>query len=65
MEELYENFVFFNGMQINFRNRSDDTIAEKLQIAAGECIADVNAFNFDPKCTDWEDYIKNITFLAF
>ncbi|XP_022753766.1 alcohol-forming fatty acyl-CoA reductase-like [Durio zibethinus] len=53
MAELYEHFAFFSGI-------FDDRNAENLQIAARECVVDVNAFNFDPKCIDWEDYVMNI-----
>lgn len=34
--------------------------SEKLRMRARESCTDVDAFNFDPKCIDWEDYIMNV-----
>ncbi|KAJ4724781.1 Fatty acyl-CoA reductase [Melia azedarach] len=53
--ELYKPYMFFNGI-------FDDTNSRKLlqKVIDNEMDAnEINAFNFDPQCIDWEDYIIN------
>ncbi|KAJ4724784.1 Fatty acyl-CoA reductase [Melia azedarach] len=53
--ELYEPYMFFNGI-------FDDTNSRKLhqKMIDNEMEAnEIDAFNFDPRCIDWEDYIIN------
>ena len=39
----------------------DDFNLEKLLLGTREsCLKEVDLFNFDPKCIDWEDYFINI-----
>ena len=37
----------------------DDSNTENLRVAIRESDVDVNLFDFDPRCIDWEDYIMN------
>ncbi|KAJ0020872.1 hypothetical protein Pint_31049 [Pistacia integerrima] len=37
----------------------DDTNSQKLRIPIAKSGQAVDAFNFNPKCIDWEDYIIN------
>ncbi|KAJ0020302.1 hypothetical protein Pint_31924 [Pistacia integerrima] len=36
-----------------------DTNSEKLRMIIRQNDEEVDEFNFDPKCNDWEDYIVN------
>ena len=42
-----------------YSNSFDDTNAEKLRKIAREKFSDAEAFNFDPKDIEWEDYMVN------
>lgn len=50
--ELYKPYLFFHGI-------FDDTNTEKLRMAVRETGAEEDAFYFDPRCIDWEDYFVN------
>ncbi|PQQ16385.1 fatty acyl-CoA reductase 3-like [Prunus yedoensis var. nudiflora] len=50
--ELYEPYMLFKGI-------FDDNNAEKLRRITREKFVDVEAFNFDARCIDWEDYIMH------
>ncbi|TXG48168.1 hypothetical protein EZV62_027462 [Acer yangbiense] len=54
LAELYKPYMFFRGI-------FDNTNMEKLGSTMKKIEADdeVDAFNFDPECIDWEDYIIN------
>ncbi|XP_031255297.1 probable fatty acyl-CoA reductase 4 [Pistacia vera] len=49
--DLYKPYMFFKGI-------FDDTNSQKLRMEVGKSGL-VDAFNFDPKSIDWEDYIIN------
>ncbi|KAF3455096.1 hypothetical protein FNV43_RR05544 [Rhamnella rubrinervis] len=51
--ELYRPYLLFKGI-------FDDINSEKLRVKARESCIEVDAFNFDPKTIDWEDYIMNV-----
>ncbi|PQP93174.1 fatty acyl-CoA reductase 3-like [Prunus yedoensis var. nudiflora] len=48
--ELYEPYMLFKGI-------FDDNNAEELRRITRERFVDAEAFNFDARCIDWEDYI--------
>ncbi|KAK3205753.1 hypothetical protein Dsin_019799 [Dipteronia sinensis] len=54
LAELYRPYMFFKGI-------FDDTNSERLRMTIRETkLEAVDAFNFDPNCIDWEDYMMNI-----
>ncbi|KAL5765528.1 hypothetical protein ACOSP7_016145 [Xanthoceras sorbifolium] len=53
LAELYKPYMFFKGI-------FDDTNSERLRMTMRESKLEVDAFNFDPNCIDWEDYMMNI-----
>ncbi|KAL5765522.1 hypothetical protein ACOSP7_016139 [Xanthoceras sorbifolium] len=48
--ELYKPYLFFNAI-------FEDTNTENLRMTMRESDMEMDGFNFDPKCIDWEDYI--------
>ncbi|KAH0996837.1 hypothetical protein GBA52_020701 [Prunus armeniaca] len=50
--ELYEPYMLFKGI-------FDDNNAEELRRITRERFVDAEAFNFDARCIDWEDYIMH------
>ncbi|KAL5583199.1 hypothetical protein UlMin_015641 [Ulmus minor] len=48
--ELYRPYLLFKGV-------FDDINSEKLRQKVRESCMEMEAFNFDPKCIDWADYI--------
>ncbi|XP_057954781.1 fatty acyl-CoA reductase 3-like [Malania oleifera] len=50
--ELFKPYFFFMGI-------FDDTNSEKLQMVARETTVDAEAFGFNSRCIDWEDYFMN------
>ncbi|KAI9195535.1 hypothetical protein LWI28_015841 [Acer negundo] len=54
LAELYKPYMFFQGI-------FDNTNMEKLgsTMKKSEAHDEVDVFNFDPECIDWEDYIIN------
>ncbi|XP_024160388.1 alcohol-forming fatty acyl-CoA reductase isoform X2 [Rosa chinensis] len=52
MVELYRPYMLFKGI-------FDDTNTEELRKITREGYIEVEDFNFDPTCIDWEDYIMN------
>ncbi|MCD7452731.1 hypothetical protein HAX54_017950 [Datura stramonium] len=50
--DLYRPYLFFKGIY-------DDMNTEKLRRAAEESGIEIDVFNFNPKCVDWEDYFMN------
>ncbi|TXG73647.1 hypothetical protein EZV62_002226 [Acer yangbiense] len=54
LAELYKPYMFFQGI-------FDNTNMEKLgsTIKKSEANDEVDVFNFDPECIDWENYIIN------
>ncbi|KAM5585263.1 fatty acyl-CoA reductase 1-like [Rosa sericea] len=50
--ELYEPYMLFKGI-------FDDTNTEKLWRTARESFIEVESFNFDATCIDWEEYIMH------
>ncbi|KAH7835206.1 hypothetical protein Vadar_023828 [Vaccinium darrowii] len=53
MVELYEPYLFFNRMY-------DDINTENLRVSAREGGIKTDAFYFDPKIINWEDYFMNV-----
>ncbi|KAL5763784.1 hypothetical protein ACOSQ2_016378 [Xanthoceras sorbifolium] len=53
LAELYKPYMFFEGI-------FDDTNSERLRMTMRESKLEVDAFNFDPNCIDWKDYMINI-----
>ncbi|KAK1558754.1 hypothetical protein Q3G72_006187 [Acer saccharum] len=54
LAEFYKPYMFFKGV-------FDDTNSERLQMTIRETKSEevLDAFNFDPTCIDWEDYMMN------
>ncbi|KAH7561216.1 hypothetical protein JRO89_XS10G0193200 [Xanthoceras sorbifolium] len=52
LAELYKPYMFFQGI-------FDNTNLKKLATTIKDDEVEVAAFDFDPKCIDWEDYIIN------
>ncbi|XP_040362910.1 fatty acyl-CoA reductase 1 isoform X2 [Rosa chinensis] len=50
--ELYEPYMLFKGI-------FDDTNTEKLWRTARDSFIEVESFNFDATCIDWEEYIMH------
>ncbi|KAL5583152.1 hypothetical protein UlMin_015594 [Ulmus minor] len=50
--EIYKPYLLFKGI-------FDDINSERLHQKATESYKEMEAFNFDPKCIDWEKYIMN------
>ncbi|XP_044483222.1 fatty acyl-CoA reductase 1-like isoform X1 [Mangifera indica] len=50
--ELYKPYMFFRGI-------FDDTNSQNLRLTMEENAQEANAFNFNPKDIDWEDYFIN------
>ncbi|PON76844.1 Fatty acyl-CoA reductase [Parasponia andersonii] len=54
--ELYRPYVLFKGI---FDDINSERLREKVRKS---CNMEVDLFNFDPKCIDWEDYLINSHF---
>ncbi|XWS28592.1 hypothetical protein CRYUN_Cryun25bG0083600 [Craigia yunnanensis] len=53
LAELYRPYAFFKGI-------FDDMNLEKLRMVTKERVMDLEVFNFDPRCIEWDDYFMNI-----